>query len=291
MRVSIGCGQITWGSDVPEDEVLADIARAGYAGAPWSAKGGRTPAQIREQYAKHGLVPAPGYFGGDFWDEDSRAEHLEQAKRHAGTAAELGLTEMYVAVGGFQRQAPSGRTRAEVAGHVRPEDSLTGEEFDRLTDGLTEIGRISLEEGVRSCFHNHVGTFVENEAEVERLLASVDPDVLFLGPDTGHLAWAGVDVAEFTRRHAGRIKTMHLKDVVDSVAERGRREDWGYGRCQDEGVWTEIGEGDVDFAGILRALDEAGFGGWLIVETDVTQKPTALDSATTCRESLRRLGL
>jgi inosose dehydratase len=30
----IGCGQITWPRDVSEEQVLADIAQAGYAGAP-----------------------------------------------------------------------------------------------------------------------------------------------------------------------------------------------------------------------------------------------------------------
>ena len=291
MDVSIGCGQITWGRDVAEDDVLADIATAGYTGAPWSARAGESAQQVRQRFDRHGLVPAPGYFGGDFWDVDARADHLENARRHAGLAAELGLTEMYVAVGGFDRRAPSGRTRRETAGHAGAADALSDDDFGRLTEGLDAIGRITLAEGVRSCFHNHVGTFVETGDEVERLLAAVDPDVLFLGPDTGHLAWAGVDPAEFTRRHATRIKTMHLKDVVDSVAEQGRRNDWNYDTTQAEGVWTEIGEGDVDFAGILSALEGAGFAGWLIVETDVTRKPSALESATVCRRNLHALGV
>jgi inosose dehydratase len=291
MDVQIGCGQITWGADVAPDQVLADIAQAGYAGAPWSASAGETPEQVRQRFDRAGLVPAPGYFGGDFWDTKARADHLERARRHAGTAAALGLTEMYVAVGGFDRKAPSGRTRRQTAGHASPDEALTDDEFGRLTEGLDAIGRISLEEGVRSCFHNHVGTFIETEDEIERLLAAVDADVLFLGPDTGHLAWAGVDVPAFTRRHAERIKTMHLKDVVAEVAEQGREGAWDYDTTQFEGVWTEIGEGDVDFAATLAALEQASFSGWLIVETDVTQKDSALESATICRQNLRALGV
>lgn len=288
MRVDVGCGQITWGRDVPREQVLADIAQAGYAGAP---AGGSSAAEIRALYGQHGLAPAPGYFGRDFWDESKRSEHVAEAHRQAGVAQELGLTEMYVAVGGFGQAAPSGRTRAEAAGHVRPEDALSDADFARLAAGLDAVGRATLEHGVRSCFHSHVGTFVETEAEVERLLSMVDPEVLFLGPDTGHMAWAGIDVVDFTTRHADRIKTMHLKDVMADVAAEGRAGEWDYRTSVDHGVWTEIGEGCVDFAGVLGALDNAGFDGWLIVETDVTQKPTALESATICRQNLRQLGI
>ena len=41
------------------------------------------------------------------------------------------------------------------------------------------------------------------------LLALADPALVFLGPDTGHLAWAGADVLAFCRTYAPRIKTLH----------------------------------------------------------------------------------
>lgn len=289
-NVDLGCGQITWNRSLSEDEVLADIATAGYVGAPLSARG-RTADEVRDAYAKHGLRPAPGYFGANFWDVDKHDEFIAQAREQARIHAALGVTEIYVAVGGFDLTAPSGRTRAAAAGHAEDADALSDKDFQQLATTLDAIGRATLEEGVRSCFHNHVGTFVETEAEIERLLSMVDPEVLFLGPDTGHLAWGGVDVVEFTRRHADRIKTAHLKDVTASVVDESRAQGWDYGTSNKHGVWTEIGEGCVDFATTLRLLEDAGFSGWLIVETDVTQKPTALESATICRDTLRKLGV
>ena len=47
----------------------------------------------------------------------------------------------------------------------------------------------------------------------------------------------------------------------------------------------------VDIPAILGLLRETGFAGWLIVETDVTQKPTVLESITISREYLRSRGL
>jgi inosose dehydratase len=67
--------------------------------------------------------------------------------------------------------------------------------------------------------------------------------------------------------------------------------DWGYRRYSDEGIWTELGRGAVDFPAILSILKGVGFSGWLIVETDVTQLPTALESAQISRRYLRQLGL
>jgi inosose dehydratase len=291
MRVRLGCGQITWRGSGSEDAVLTDIAQAGYEGAPLSARGDRTARDIKELYESHGLAPAPGYFGGNFWDESKRDDHLASARRLASISAELGVTELYVADGGFQAPTRTGRTRREVAAHPSAEDSLSDEDFERLATGLDAVGRATLEFGVRSCFHNHVGTFVETEAEIERLLAMVDPEVLFLGPDTGHLAWGGVDVVDFTRRHVQRIKTMHLKDIVASVSETGKAAGWDYSTFEKNAVWTEIGAGSIDFAEVLQILSGAGFDGWLIVETDVTQLPTPLESAIVSRQALRTLGI
>jgi sugar phosphate isomerase/epimerase len=52
-----------------------------------------------------------------------------------------------------------------------------------------------------------------------------------------------------------------------------------------------LGNGSVDFPAIVDLLHGRGFSGWLIVETDVTQQPTALRSAQMSRDYLRTLGL
>lgn len=289
MRVNVGCGQITW-RNVAEADVLADIAAAGYEGAPLSARGGVTAQEVQDRYQGYGLRPAPGYFGGDFWEADKQAQFVEDARHVAKVSRELGVEELYVSAGGFNTTTRAGRTRRDSAAHVEELDGLTDEQFEQLAANLDAIGRATLDEGVRSCYHSHVGTFVETESEVERLLSMVDADVLFLGPDTGHLAWAGVDVLAFARRHASRIRTMHLKDTVAAVRDRGVAEGWDYSTFEQHGIWTEIGEGDVDFATLFEILDGAGFNGWLIVETDVTQKSSPLESAKISRENLRRLG-
>jgi inosose dehydratase len=297
--ILVGCGQITWtrftskGAErlASEEQILAEIAQAGYQGAPAGPDEGRSARETIEPYGRYGLRPAPGYVGTAFWNKQRRGEILERMRRHAFFSREAGCTELYVAPGGFDYATRSGQTRRETAGHVRPEDSLTDDEFQIFAETLNLAGEITLAEGVRSCFHNHVGTVIETREEVDRLLALTDPGVVFLGPDTGHLAWAGADPVAFCRDYATRIKTLHLKDIDAGVRDRGRDAGWDYGTFTDHGVFVELGQGCVDFPAIFSILGAANFSGWAIAETDVTQKPTALESVAISRAYLRSLGL
>jgi inosose dehydratase len=297
--ILVGCGQITWirfmssGAEwlAPEEQVLSEIAQAGYDGAPASPERDRSAQETIELYARYGLRPAPGYIGTAFWNKQRREEILERVRQHASFARAVGCTELYVAPGGFDYVTRSGQPRNKLAGHVRPEDSLTDEEFQIFAETLNLVGAITLAEGVRSCFHNHVGTVIETREEIDRLLMLTDPDLVFLGPDTGHLAWAGADPVAFCRDYAKRLKTLHLKDIAADVRDRGRDAGWDYNTFSQQGIFVELGEGCVSFPAILAILRTVDFSGWLIVETDVTQKPTARESITISRAYLRNLGL
>lgn len=297
--IFVGCGQITWmkftqaGAEwsAPEAQVLSEIAQAGYDGAPAGLRAGRSAPETMALYAEYGLKPAPGYFSAEFWEGDQQAEILEQATQLARFMHEVGCTELYVAASGFNFVTPSGKSRRQTAGHVSPDDRLSEAQYHQFAEALNRVGQVTLNEGVRSCFHNHVGTVIETREEVDRLFALVDQDVVFMGPDTGHLAWGGADVVEFCRDYAGSIKTMHLKDINPEVMQVGRQQDWDYNTFSANGIFAELGEGFIDFPAVMQILQAAGFQGWLITETDVTQKATPLESVTISREYLKNLGI
>jgi inosose dehydratase len=288
----IGCGQITWSRSTPEEQVLAEIASAGYEGAPAGPRGGRSAEEVVALYASYGLKPAPGYLGAAFWKEDQEEQILERARRLARFTRQVGCTELYVAAQGFDEYVTArGQTRSQVAGHVRPEDALSDAEYAQFAEVLNQVGATTLQEGVRSCFHNHVGSVIETREEIDYLFSLVDRDLVFQGPDIGHLAWAGVDVVQFCRDYADSIKTVHLKDIDPAVLQEGREKEWDYGTFVERGIFAELGEGFVDFPALFDVLKAAGFRGWVIVETDVTRKPTALESATISRNYLKRIGI
>lgn len=166
---------------------------------------------------------------------------------------------------------------------------MSDEEFAQCARTLSEFGRITLEHGVRPCFHNHVGTVIETRRELDHLMELCD-DSVFLGIDTGHLAWGGADVVDTVDSYGDRVLTLHLKDIVEEVRLRGVAQDWDYKTFTRNGIFTELGQGAVDFVGLKRLLDARDFTGWLIVETDITQRPTALESAQVSLAYLRSIG-
>ena len=296
--IAVGCGQLTWnqfphadGTPWTEEEILTEIAGAGYEGAPANPMANMTVAENAALYQKLGMRPAPGYLGVAFWKAEEKGSILEQARLYAATSREFGCTELYVAPSGQGNETWGGRTRGQAAGHVTPADALSDDEYKQFAETLNEVGRITLEAGVASCFHNHVGTPIETREEVDRLLDLADPSVIFLGPDTGHLAWGGADPVAFFRDYADRIRTFHIKDIDGDVALRGREAEWDYRTFANHGVFTELGQGIVDVPAILAIMQERDFSGWMIVETDVTQRPNALESAQISREYLRSLGV
>ena len=291
-KFMIACSTITWGRETPLEQMLAEIAQAGYEGAPAWLRPGSTAQEIIELYASYGLTPGSGYLGADFWNPEQEATILERARQQAQFMHDIGCTELYVAAGGFGSYVtPRGKTRNQIAAQVLPKDAMTDAEFEQFAKTLNKVGQITLEYGVKSCFHNHVGSTIETREEIDRLFGMVDRELVFQGPDIGHLAWAGGDVVQFCRDYAKDIKTVHLKDINPDVLKEGIENGWEYGTFSAHGIFAELGEGFVDFPAMFDVLREANYEGWIVVETDVTQKPTALESATISRNYLRSIGL
>jgi len=287
---SIGCGQLTW-TNVKDDTVMREIASAGYDGAPGPLSLHRPANDVVSWFGDYGLKPAPPYYSAVWWDPAEKQAILGAAASIATYVRDLGCAELYVAADGVKHVTVSGKTRRELAGQVSAADAMTVEHFAQFAMVLGAFADLTLAEGVTSCFHNHVGTVIETASELEMLLGRITTDALQLGLDTGHIAWAGDDAAEVCLHYLDRIRTLHLKDVNGAIREQGVAADWNYGQFTGAGVFAELGEWIVDFPAILTPLLDSGFDGWLIVETDITMKPTALDSATISRNYLRTLGL
>ena len=95
------------------------------------------------------------------------------------------------------------------------------------------------------------GNLVRNLATIKRFLAHdglEDVRVIF---DPSHYLVRGDDVAAVFRELGPRIVHVHLKDA------RGNQEDFEF---------PPMGQGEVDFEGLLRAIVDSGYRGFLSVE-------------------------
>ncbi len=295
--IRVGCVPLHWNQfkrqapdEWPEERVLREVAQAGFEGISAGPRGDLSPEAVVQFFREFHLEVAPGYYGGDFWKPELRAEQVAKARQRAAFSRAMGVHELYVAPsGGDYVSRANGQTRRQLAGHVGPDDGLTHNEYQQLAQTLNEIGRATQQEGVATCIHNHVGQVIETREEVDQLFELVDRERVLLGPDTGHLAWAGADVVQFFRDYAPLIRTVHLKDVDEAVRSRGAQAGWEYGTFTNNGVFAELGEGSVDFPAVFDILKSHNFSGWVLSETDVTQKSSPLESATISRNYLKSL--
>lgn len=255
--------------DLPQ--LLADIRAAGFTAIVAAPPPDGDVAAYAAELAAGGVAPAPGYVSGPLEDPASRAELVARADLLARQSAELGLTELFVAAG---MEPDAVRVARPAIGFDADDGRL-----ERIRETLLQMAEATKRHGVTSCLHQHVGSWIEVEAEVEWLLERIDPELLALGPDTGHHAWTGTDPVAFFRRHADRIKALHVKDIRVSVAEATRGVDQiGYREVVGRGIWTEPGRGDLDLRGAIDALGR-DFSGWAIVEVDAPDLPTPQASA------------
>jgi inosose dehydratase len=89
-------------------------------------------------------------------------------------------------------------------------------------------------------------------------------------------------VVALYRRFHGRVLHFHFKDAlaVDSLGEyklqNAERAMIAAGGEREIPRWFgEMGTGLVDFPGLLAAMQEHGYAGWVIVESDKGPEPIA----------------
>ncbi|OCB16568.1 inosose dehydratase [Mycolicibacterium porcinum] len=151
----------------------------------------------------------------------------------------------------------------------RPE--LDDDQWSTLLANLDRLSGIASEAGLLAVLHPHVGTMVETREDVDRVLAG---STIPLCLDTGHLLIGGTDPLELAKAVPNRIKHTHLKDVDAALAAKVRSGEVTYTDAVRAGMYTPLGTGDIDIAGIVSVLRDNGFDGWFVMEQD-----TILDGA------------
>jgi inosose dehydratase len=94
------------------------------------------------------------------------------------------------------------------------------------------------------------------------------------------------------KRHIGRISYMHFKDIDPDVKARAIANRTGFYEACGQGIFCNLGKGDVDFPAVRQVLLDAGFDGWCTVEQDCdpTLDVSPVDDARANREYLSSIG-
>ena len=143
--------------------------------------------------------------------------------------------------------------------------TLDDSQWATLLANLDRLAGAANDRGVLAVLHPHVGTMVETRSDVDRVLQGAN---IKLCLDTGHLLIGGTDPLALTRQVPDRIAHAHLKDVDAELAARVQAGELTYTEAVRKGMYTPLGAGDVDIAGIVTALRANGFDGWFVMEQD-----------------------
>ncbi len=263
--IRIGANPIGWSNDdmvelgghIPLEQCLAEAKAAGFEGMELGNKFPREAGKLKPILAAHGLALVSGWYSTFLIERDADAE-FAAVRAHAGLLKAMGCGVLIAAectrtVHG-DKEKPLSR---------RP--VMTEGEWSRLTSRLTQFAEKLRELGLTLVYHHHMGTVVQSEAEIDRLMAETGPAVKLL-LDTGHAAWGGADPAALASRYRDRIAHVHTKDVREAVMARAAREDWSFLRSVVEGVYTVPGDGMIDFVAVFRELK--AYSGWVVVEAE-----------------------
>ncbi len=149
---------------------------------------------------------------------------------------------------------------------ARPEGGTTDDQLKRLAETLNEIGRQTIEMGIRVAPHPHIWGPVEREHEVRAMLDLTDPNYVWMTPDTGHLTLGGMDAVEIMSEYLPRIAEVHLKDTYAKY--RGIPETPSREQHAKASVYHNMGGGGVDFPAVMKLLRDRHYKGWVVFDMD-----------------------
>ena len=139
-----------------------------------------------------------------------------------------------------------------------PASMRSAEGYAELARILSDAGRRLSDEGIKLAYHNHSFEFERygSRTGYDILFEESDPRYLQAELDTAWLQKAGADVIAWIGKLADRISVIHFKD---------------YTIVDNEIVLTEVGEGNLNWPGIVKACKSAKVS-WYIVEQDTCRR-------------------
>jgi len=272
----IGVVPILWNNaDLPEfappvspDDVLDEVARLGFDGMQLGV-GFRADEALRGALAAHRLRLAEAYVELPCRADGPVEDALEIGRRRL---AELHAAGGEVLVAAIDR-APE---RDPWVGRAADAPGLSDAGLRTLAATLEALASESLELGHPLAFHNHAGSYVETQDEIDRLAESTDPGLVSLCLDVGHALVGGADPNSLIGRHGHRIIHVHLKDVAPepllALREGGLT---GFEAALRARIFAPLGSGILDLPAVLGALAVLRYEGWLMVEQDTSWEPAS----------------
>mgnify|MGYP001240940932 CR=1 FL=1 len=242
-----------WGAMLPTQRVLGEMAGLGFTATELGAPGflPTSPDAVKDELSSFGMSLLGGFTPVVVHDKAQKDETIQSARATAALFRDAGATKFISsAVQDMDWSIPR-RLDADETAHM-------AEMFRILDDICAEFG-------LEQVLHPHVQTLVETKDDISRVLDSCDVHFCL---DTGHMAFGGQDPVQFAKDAMDRVGHVHLKDIrLDMVGPVLDRE-VSLMQATQAGIFTPLGQGDVDILGVVQALEQAQYQGWYVIEQD-----------------------
>jgi sugar phosphate isomerase/epimerase len=200
--------------------------------------------------------------GGDYFDTSRLPATIESNAANAKFGSHFGIKAL----------------KANLSRRLGPED-LSPANAKILAKNLNEVGKRTLEHGVKFAFHPHAWTIAERKSEVDLILELTDPKLVFVTLDTCHASVGGIDPVRFVRDHFARIAHFHFKDTLpvwsagkgwkgpapSKEEEAAMAEKLGLPKTPDA-IYQRLGTGGVDFPALMQVMREKNYDGWISLD-------------------------
>src|SRR5262249_50014140 len=126
--------------------------------------------------------------------------------------------------------------------------------YKGLAAKLTKAGETCKKAALQLCYHPHNYEYEASPGHrpIDVLLKETDPKLLALELDVFWSSIAGVAPTQMLAEYKGRVPLLHMKDLAKGTPVQFDND------TVPHGAFTEVGNGTVDFAAVLKAAPAAG---------------------------------
>jgi inosose dehydratase len=293
-RFRFASAPVSWGVgdfydpawEQPYERILDEMVAGGYTGTELGPYGyfPTDPAVIRPALNARSLRMLSSFVPVNLADPNAAADVIEQIRKVGELLAALEAPCIVLA------DAQS-KARENIAGRV-PRDgsaSLSPEQWRNVAKVTSEAERVAAGFGLDLVFHPHVATYVETPAEVEQFFDAVSATRIGLCLDTGHCYYGGGDATAEAEKYKALLRYVHIKDINQTILDESNGKALNFDQAVEAGVFSQIGEGCVDFHSFFRTLARNGYDGWCVVEQDIKFGATTVEPAASMAASVRYL--
>ena len=267
-KVKLGIAPIAWtNDDMPDlgaentfEQCISEMALAGFTGCEVGNKYPKDTKVLKKALDLRGMQICNAWFS-TFLTTKPYEETEKDFIEHITFLKEMGAKVVGVSEQGHSIQG----TDLSI---FDDKYVMNDEEWDMLCTGLNKLGKIAKDMGITLTFHHHMGTVVQTEAEIDRLMENTDPELFNLLFDSGHLAYCGEDYMSVLKKYINRIKHVHLKDIRPDVIADVKAKKESFLQGVRKGTFTVPGDGVIDFAPIFEVLSENNYEGYVLVEAE-----------------------